>query len=287
MRTTISLPSNYWVLANLQDLAWYTVLFLIWGCCLKCVMKYKSSYKRPKLTFLRPKNDVKDGQYYDYLFKPRDQALSIWFDLSVIHTVEEIDSYAVDSEELLLVYFNLSVDSVFFSKRLVNAIQNYSGPKFALLNSDPFSHDRSQTKALIELIKFDALVISDVVLINYIQYQNVPIFYWPWSIDPQNFKMTENREGLFVSSRNSRPLYYKWRMSVGRHVESLFKKKNEAVSVTWDEYQRVISQSVAGYTCGSVTNTIVNKHLEIPASGACLITETMLFLETEKTLICL
>lgn len=214
--------------------------------------------------------------YYDYLFQPKDETLELFFEVVVVTRIESLRKLLEkESVDFLLVYINLEFGAGIFSNKVVADLRRFDGLLIGLYNTDPFSWARSASEALLKELRFDAVIAVDPVCKAYQSLGGYPSFYWPWSVNPTKFKIVEEKKfDLFSSNRNrERSLYYGWRCSVGAEIEKILTNQIVVEGSSWSEYQERLSEAKFAYTCGSVTNTIVNKHLEIPASGVCLITE--------------
>ena len=109
------------------------------------------------------------------------------------------------------------------------------------------------------------------------------VFVWPNFIDPQVFKdyglgkvqqvmLTGQVNGLYPWRRQVFPLLqdrYHCRSALGQGYDGVAASQ----SLFGEAYARAINQSFVVPTCGTMGKDVVRKHFEIPAAGACLITE--------------
>ena len=117
------------------------------------------------------------------------------------------------------------------------------------------------------------------------------LFLWPNSIDPQNFRGYEQVENVPVLLTGSHTRHHPCRVSANRALTPEFitmtmprfewnSEASPARVVEGADHTRLPGANLFVPTCGAVTNEVVRKPLEIPASGACLVTEKTASIET-------
>jgi len=239
-----------------------------------------SSRHRPTVILYRPPDSVGGGSFYEYLFRPKEDVLRLFFELIVVCDEEQFFK-ALSSNNVDLVVFLLNgiFGNIGFSKRFIRKVSGIAIPKLFLHSTDPFAISRKFVSHVMESLGVNAVLLGDLVTNGY-QEINLPTFYWGWSVDLRRFVQVEKTFDLFASSRNSgRPGYYMWRVQNASIIESSFDRILVATNDPWDEFQRKLSSCKFAYTCGSCSNTIVQKHLEIPASRTILIAESTSLVE--------
>ena len=239
---------------------------------------------RPKLYFYRPKLTVMGGIHSSYLLEAKDELFKVHFKLVVISDHKELKKLIKKKLIKRLIYFiNPDIAPSFFPQSLLSLLRERKEiQKIALHNTDPFSYSREVSISVIERSQPDAIFIVDPALTFFCKLPDIPLFYLPWSIcnsDINEFSISRNFD-LFVSSRNApQSGYYTWRCNNIPILKKLLSKVVTAQNVRKKEYLSRMRSAKFSPTCGSCTNTFINKHIEIPASGVCLITEKTQILE--------
>jgi hypothetical protein len=229
---------------------------------------------KPKVLFYRPPDDVFGGRVYDYLFKPKDRILQQFFDVEFAHDQSSLIKHLRhDDYAMIILYILAECKKNAYSVKVINYLNSNPAAKLLLYNTDAHSAGNYYVEHIAKEINLTAVLSCEPVVEAYFKF-SVPTFYWMWSVDPNAFVYENKTYDLFISSRNSnRPGYYSWRFENGRHISDKFPKSLSSTNDTWSVYQKKLASCRFSYTCGSSNNTIVQKHLEIPASGTCLITE--------------
>jgi hypothetical protein len=117
------------------------------------------------------------------------------------------------------------------------------------------------------------------------------LFVWPNFIDPKIFRDYNQVKCIPVLVSGGQTAFYPWRNAISRAVSAHFPTmicphfgwQNEGGTHRMplgEKYARQINSSIFVPACGSVTRDLVRKHLEIPAVGACLVTEQSAALES-------
>lgn len=229
---------------------------------------------KPRALFYRPHNGNGGGGYYDYLFRPKDEILGRLFELNIVHDEKSLSrALSKDQIDIVFLYMWADCDPVMYGSKVIRTLDACSLPKVMIYNTDAHSRRNWFVKYIYEMLGVTAIISCEPVLEAYHTF-NVPVFYWMWSIDPSRFVQRPKEFDLFVSSRNSDRLgYYTWRCENGEMIASKFQSSLVSTCDTWALFQEKLASCRFSFTCGSSNNTVVQKHLEIPASGTCLITE--------------
>jgi tetratricopeptide (TPR) repeat protein len=117
------------------------------------------------------------------------------------------------------------------------------------------------------------------------------LYYWPFAIDPlvfKNWRYPKTIPVLFMGNSTARQ--YAWRRRVREKISKRFPTLYDN-HLGWDpeaskhalygqRYSQLINCAWIAPTCGGFTRTLVNKHLEIPASYSLLVTERTPVLES-------
>ena len=231
---------------------------------------------RPKVILYKPARRVIGGRY-DFLFKDKIAVLEHYFNLKIVeHTAEnKLSEISNVSHAAIFLYVNLNLNSEMYEHDTLKFLRKLKTPKIAIYNTDPFASSRYAGIELIKYLKCCAILATDPSVSGYLKLPTIPMFYWPWSVGIVNNTNIKKKHDLLTSSRqNISAGYYMFRMKEGPQIEALFSDIIKPTDYSWEKFQDSISLSKFAYTCGSCSNTLVLKHLEIPRNGTCLITET-------------
>jgi hypothetical protein len=157
-------------------------------------------------------------------------------------------------------------------------------PKLGFLHADAF--DSSRAAFVADMARWDVhwFVTTSMSMAEYTPEIAKRLFVWPNAIDPtvfRDYQLTKNIPVLLTGSQAS---HYPWRNAVSRAIVPEFITMTtphfgwNAQSATGrllfgEGYSRLLNASIFAPTCGTIAQDVVRKHLEIPASMACLITE--------------
>ncbi len=157
-------------------------------------------------------------------------------------------------------------------------------PKVAFLNSDGCSELRSSVLSDIENWRTHCAFTISAVAADHLHGAIPNLFVWPNFVDASVFRdyaLPKIVPVLLTGSLSSR---YPWRRRVYPRIAENFPAMScphpgyAGATRPWrtlsgEPYARAMNAAMVVPTCGSVTHEVVRKHLEIPASRACLVTE--------------
>ena len=232
-------------------------------------------HNRPKVILYKPALRI-IGNRYDFLFKDKVTVLEHYFNLEIVeHTAEnKLSDICNGSHAAIFLYVNLNLNSEMYAYDTLKFLRKLKTPKIAIYNTDPFASSRYAGIELIKYLKCCAILASDPSVSGYLKLPTIPMFYWPWSVGMARTSKIKKKHDLLASSRQKiSDGYYMFRMKEGPRIEALFSDIIKPSDYSWDKFQDAISLSKFAYTCGSCSNTLVMKHLEIPSNRTCLITE--------------
>jgi hypothetical protein len=160
-------------------------------------------------------------------------------------------------------------------------------PRVGLLTCDPFSPARPVFFSEMAEWGISTFFVFSILTGVYTPAVRDQIFYWPQFVDGNLFRdyKTEKVIPVLLTGKVARGgLDYSWRRNVfhrltdsGLPVMNVphpgYATGDTNYRVYGEHYARLINASMIAPTCGSVTNGLVMKHLEIPAAKCCLITE--------------
>ncbi len=110
------------------------------------------------------------------------------------------------------------------------------------------------------------------------------LYFWPNAVDTELYRDYGEQKIIPVLLAGSQAPMYPWRNRVFRRVTQKYPSltcphfgwgtESATSRTTYGEpYARLLNASLCAPTCGGVTNDVVRKHLEIPASKTCLVTQ--------------
>ncbi|TFD66798.1 glycosyltransferase family 1 protein [Cryobacterium ruanii] len=174
---------------------------------------------------------------------------------------------------------------VYAGTRVIYNTATHPGiPKLGFLHADAF--DSSRAAFVADMARWDVhwFVTTSMAMAEYTPEIAGRLFVWPNAIDPAVFRdygLTKNVPVLLTGSQAS---HYPWRNAVSRALVPEFITMNtphfgwNSESATGrmligEGYSRLLNASSFAPTCGTIAQDVVRKHLEIPASMTCLVTE--------------
>ena len=169
-------------------------------------------------------------------------------------------------------------------RAITNTSSHPEIPKLGFLHADAFDASRAAFVADMAQWGVTWFFTTSMSMAEYTPEIADRLFVWPNAIDPATFHDYEVEKNVPVLLTGSHARHYPWRTSVSRVLAPEFitmtmphfgwnSEVSTARMVHGERYARLLSASSFVPTCGTVTKDVVRKHLEIPASGACLVTE--------------
>ncbi|MFF1879645.1 glycosyltransferase [Leifsonia sp. NPDC058230] len=157
-------------------------------------------------------------------------------------------------------------------------------PKLGFLHADAFDSSRAAFVADMARWNVDWFFTTSMSMAEYTPEIADRLFVWPNAVDPAVFHDYGLPKNIPVLFTGSQAWHYPWRNAVSRAVTPEFitttmphfgwgQARGTERMVRGEEYARLLNSSVFVPTCGTISRDLVRKHLEIPASMACLVTE--------------
>lgn len=210
------------------------------------------------------------------------RCLGQFFDVSVVSEDADYDKVC-DRLRPDLALFESGV-YVRSSRRIRNTATHPDVPKLGLLDADAYCVSRS-----VFLADMDEWGVGDFVTHSVAMSGHTPdiadsLFSWPNFADSAVYHSYPGGKTEQVLLSGSRASNYPWRTAVDRVIAQKYPVKvmphggwfdpgATAAMPVGSEYARGLSAALIVPTCGTMANELVRKHLEIPASGALLLTE--------------
>ena len=157
-------------------------------------------------------------------------------------------------------------------------------PRLAFLHADGCSELRPAILSDLHAWDIDAYFTISCCAHEHLEPIARNLFLWPNFIDPSVHRDHGLKKTIPVMLSGSLSPRYPWRREVYKQVADRFPAlflrhhgslmdKSSPQMLHGISYARIINASMIAPTCGSVVRDLVRKHLEIPGSKSCLITE--------------
>jgi hypothetical protein len=207
--------------------------------------------------------------------------MSRFFDVHVLDAVGDYDAIC-DRLEPDLCVFESGVYAG--ERRLANTASHPWVPKLGFLHADAFDTSRAAFIADMERWGVHSYFTTSMSMADYTPEIADRLFAWPNTVEAQVFAGPTGPRAVPVLLTGSRARHYPWRNTVGRVLEENFTTlrmphfgwagERGTERMAWGgDYARLLGTAVFVPTCGTMAHDLVRKHLEIPAAGACLVTE--------------
>ncbi|SEM93251.1 Glycosyl transferases group 1 [Cryobacterium luteum] len=235
---------------------------------------------RPRLAFFRWTRAGLPAFLQAHVQEQR-RSLEQFFDVVVIDADCDYDDVCTRLRPDLCLFES----GVYAGNRVISNTSTHPGiPKLGFLHADAF--DSSRAAFVADMARWDVhwFVTTSMAMAEYTPEIAGRLFVWPNAIDPAVFRdygLTKNVPVLLTGSQAS---HYPWRNAVSRALVPEFITVNmphfgwNSESATGrmligEGYSRLLNASSFAPTCGTIAQDVVRKHLEIPASMTCLVTE--------------
>lgn len=209
------------------------------------------------------------------------ETLSIFFDVAVI---DRDCDYGEVCEELqpALCIFESGVYAG--PRRITNTQLHPEVPKLGFLHADAFDSSRAAFIADMSEWGVEWFFTTSMAMAEYTPDLGGRLFVWPNSVDTAVFRDYGLVKNIPVLLTGSQASHYPWRNAVSQVVSESFTtmtmphfgwnaERGTSGMMKGEAYARLLNASTFVPTCGTMARDVVRKHLEIPAAGACLVTE--------------
>lgn len=157
-------------------------------------------------------------------------------------------------------------------------------PKIGFMRSDPMCPSRTTFYAEMEQWGIETYFTYVSNAGDYLPEIADRLFYWPFAIDPTIYRDHGQQKLLPILFMGNTDIpQYAWRKrvraAVSEHFQTVvvphvgYSAKYSSQALFDEPYSRLINSAFITPTCGGMVKALVNKHLEIPASGSLLLTE--------------
>jgi hypothetical protein len=157
-------------------------------------------------------------------------------------------------------------------------------PKLGLHHGDGFCNARAGFLSDMDRWGIETFFSIAVTMAEHTPAIADRLFAWPVFVDPSVYRDYGLRKNIPVLFTGNRDRFYPWRQDIlrllSRHYPVLIcphpgYEPNPVLSriVVGEEYAAMLNASWFVPACGTVAKEVVRKHFEVPACGACLVTE--------------
>lgn len=157
-------------------------------------------------------------------------------------------------------------------------------PRLGFLNADSFCEARAGFISDMDRLGIEAAFSICTTAAEHTPELANRLFTWPNFIDPELFRDYGGNKIVPILISGSQISMYPWRRRINKLVTEYYPslicphrgyevEYGRTQVLVGESYARTISASWFVPTCGTVANEVVRKHFEIPACGACLISE--------------
>ena len=244
----------------------------------------KKTSVKPKLIFFQYKYDAVVPEFLLTHKIEHVKCLSHFFNVVVIS--EDCDYQQVCEKyepDVALFETGLQLTNV-RQPAVINAKTNNQIPKIAFMNADPWGGTTSKVVSDLDRWDIKVLFSNSVTAAEHMQGIAENMFVWPNFIDPQVFRDYGLAKNIPVVLTGSVDPQYPWRYKVYNLLADNFpslvcphhgysSRSGKERMLIGENYARVLNTAWFVPTCGTVAKEVVRKHLEIPGSKACLLTE--------------
>lgn len=236
--------------------------------------------RRPRLVFFRTVR----GSISGFLLQHLDEhvrALEKWFDVVVVAEASDYGKVC-DEHQPDLCVFEVGVYSA--PRQISTTAAHPQIPKLGFLHADAFDSSRAAFIADMAAWGVEWFFTTSMSMASYTPELSERLFVWPNAVDGEVFKDYGQPKDTEVLIIGSQAAHYPWRNAVNNIVSEQFGTRTMP-HFGWNaepgtdkmllgrSYSRLLNTSLFVPTCGTMARDVVRKHLEIPASNACLVTE--------------
>lgn len=244
-------------------------------------MRDGSADARPRLVFLRP---LRSG-LPDFILRHLAEqvaCLEQFFQVTVVTDAKiDYDEVCARHEPDLAIFES----GVYVGPRTItNTAAHPMVPKLGFIHCDAYCPTRIAAIADMAAWGVEDYFAISMSLAEYTPEIANDLFVWPNFIDIGVYRNLAEAKRTPVLLTGSRAPHYPWRNHIGETLAAKYPTmtmphggwfNREAASgmVHGEAYARLIGAATFAPTCGTIAKDLVRKHLEIPAAGACLVTE--------------
>jgi hypothetical protein len=242
------------------------------------------SSPRPRLVFFKYKWSPGLPDFLLTHTREHVACLSQFFEVFVVD--EDCDYQQVcDKYQPDLALFESGINISTCHRIKIANVQGYSNvPKLGFFNADAWCETRSGMLSEMDQWQIDTFFSIAVTAGEHTPAISSKLFVWPNGVDSGVYHDYAQRKLIPILLSGATGPQYPWRRRVfnlvSKHYPALScphqgytRRAGIAQVLHGEAYARTLNASVFAPACGTVAKEVVRKHFEIPACGACLITE--------------
>ena len=241
-------------------------------------MKYKL------LLFRNSIKEIPINNHHVHIYK-MEKAYRNFFDVTVIDYPCDYNEVVERFHPDLTLFHIIDLSCNFLG--IKNVKLNNSIPKVGMTIIDSGDASRGTLFRFMENVGIDTFFFSGVGLGEFFPEARDNFYYYPHFIDPDiNYNYGFEKYIPVLLTGNFGSKFYDWRDKIVHPLMAnfptlyfrhpgYFTKSDipDILRVHGEKYFKTLSASWIAPTCGSIKNTLVMKHLEIPGAGCCLVCE--------------
>jgi Glycosyl transferases group 1 len=239
---------------------------------------------KPKLVFFQCRHNQNLPSFTLLHRQQHVKCLSEFFEVILIH--EDCDYQQIcDKYQPDLTLFENAGNVLDCTRATIrNTHTHQQIPKLGLLNADAWCNSRAVFLSDMERWGVETFFSICVTAAEHTPEIAENLFVWPNFIDAEIYRDYKESKIVPVLFTGANYALYPWRQKIIKCVSQSYPSlicphlgysggRSATQMICGEQYARTINASWFVPTCGTVAKEIVRKHLEIPASRACLITE--------------
>lgn len=239
---------------------------------------------KPKLVFFQFEYDERLPQFLLIHKREHVKCLSQFFDVTVID--KDCDYREIcERYEPELALFESGVPFPSCKRpRIINTQAVPHIPKVGLLHADAFCCGRTGFLSDMEHWGIETFFSIATTARDHIPALAAKLFIWPVFVDSDVFRDYEQPKVTPVLFTGNTSALYPWRRQITQRISKYYPAqicrhpgyaphKGATKVPVGEDYARMLNASWFVPACGTVAKELIRKHLEVPATYACLITE--------------
>lgn len=238
---------------------------------------------KPKLVYFQWKHDKNLSDFVVLHRQQHVKCLSAFFEVTIISNDCDYSQICDKYEPDLALFESGVAYKKCYKINISNTYTNQHVPRLGLHNSDAWCDARASFLSDMYEWGIETFFTISTTTAEHLAGIEDQLFVWPNFIDPEIFKDYKLEKTIPIMFSGCIDSTYTWRQNVynvltksypymlcPHHGYTTGKDKKIIHGI---QYAKIINSSYFMPTCGTVEKEFVRKHLEIPGSMSCLITE--------------
>ena len=239
---------------------------------------------KPRLLFIRSTANDR-ARFIRTHLKEHVKCLSLKFDVVLVDQEDCDYKQLCEAHRPDLALFESGVYVSMATRRNIRNAEAFPEiPKLGLCNADAYCITRKVFLADMYRWNIDTFFSISLAMPEYTPAISDRLFTWPNFADDDVYKDYGERKNIPVLFTGSLATHYPWRNRIYKRLRSLYpsmlcphfgwgKEQDTERTIFGEQYARLLNAAFFVPSCGSIANELVRKHLEIPASRACLLAQ--------------